>query len=130
MRFSRPLAALALLLLPAAPVGAQDNAPPQGGEAWYRQQLVDLAEVLGGAHYLRILCSGRDDQRWRDYMRGVIDREPAMRQALSDSFNNGYRDESVRFDRCDDASQQTEAELRARGLRIAGALSARFGDQR
>lgn len=128
----RLLAALALAAaLSATPAVAQrapaaQQAPAaQGGEAWYRQQLVDLAEVLGGSHYLRITCSGRGDQRWRDYMRGVIDREPGMRQALSDSFNQGYRNESTRFPECDRNSQQTEAELRARGLRIAGALGAR-----
>ena len=53
---------------------AQDAAPRPSGQAWYQQQLVDLAGVLGGAHYLRILCSGRGDQRWRDYMRGILNR--------------------------------------------------------
>lgn len=121
-----------LVLLIAAGLGAglasaQESGRPLSGPAWRQQQLVDLAEVLGGAHYLRILCAGRGDQRWRDYMRGVIDREPSMRRALSDSFNDGYRNEAARFVECDAASRQTEAELRARGLRIAGALSARAG---
>lgn len=118
----------ALALAAAAPAFAQRGAePPQRGQAWYNQQLVDLAEVLGGAHYLRITCSGRRDQRWRDYMRGVLDREPAMSDALRDAFNNGYRNEQTRFPECNNASQQTEAELRARGMRIAGALSAQNG---
>jgi len=137
MPLLRLLAAIACVAaLTAQPAAAQRTPAPQhapaaatGGEAWYRQQLVDLAEVLGGAHYLRITCSGRGDQRWRDYMRGVIDREPGMRQALSDSFNQGYRTESTRFPECDRNSQQTEAELRARGLRIAGALGARGAAQ-
>lgn len=129
LRFLAALTAAALAALPAA---AQSSARPDErltGPAWYQQQLVDLAEVLGGAHYLRILCSGRDDQRWRDYMRGVIDREPSMRSALSDSFNDGYRNEAARFVECDSVSRQTEAELRARGLRIAGALGARSGGE-
>ncbi len=134
MLLPRLLAALAFTLALSAQPAAAQRAPAaqqqapaaeRGGEAWYRQQLIDLAEVLGGSHYLRITCSGRGDQRWRDYMRGVIDREPGMRQALSDSFNQGYRNESARFPECDRNSQQTEAELRARGLRIAGALGAR-----
>ncbi|MET0182624.1 MAG: TIGR02301 family protein [Caulobacterales bacterium] len=111
----------------AAPALAQRGAPPEQGEGWYRQQLVDLAEVLGGSHYLRITCSGRSDQRWRDYMRGVMDREPSMSDALRDAFNDGYRTEATRFPECNSASQQTEAELRARGMRIASALSAQNG---
>lgn len=99
-----------------------------GGEAWYRQQLTDLAEVLGGAHYLRILCEGRGDQRWRDYMRGVIEREPTYNSILVESFNRGYRDQEARFPVCDRITRQTEAELRARGLRVAQALAARHAE--
>jgi uncharacterized protein (TIGR02301 family) len=103
----------------------QPAAPPARTEEWYRGQLVELSEVLGGAHYLRILCEGRDDQRWRDYMRGVIEREPQHNAALVEGFNRGYRNEEARFPTCDATTRQMEAELRARGLRVAQALSAR-----
>jgi uncharacterized protein (TIGR02301 family) len=120
---------LALTPAPALAQGAQTEttAPtsPVGGEPWYRQQLTDLASVLGGAHYLRILCEGRGDQRWRDYMRGVITREPNYERDLTAAFNQGYRQEESRFDDCDRDAQQGEAELRARGLRIADGLRAR-----
>lgn len=99
--------------------------PPARGDDWYRSQLVELAEVLGGSHYLRILCDGRGDQRWRDYMRGVIQREPEYNAVLVEGFNRGYREEEARFPTCDATTRQMEAELRARGLRIAQALSAR-----
>ena len=118
----------------AAPAFAQRPATPApqaqsvGGEAWYRQQLSDLAEILGGAHYLRILCDGRGDQRWRDYMRGVIEREPQHNALLVEGFNRGYRQEESRFDDCDSITRQTEAELRARGLRVAQALRARHAE--
>lgn len=126
-RFAAPLVALTLIALPAA---AQQPEPQSRarGEAWYGEQLNELAEVLGGAHYLRILCQGRGDQRWRDYMRGVLDREPNYRDALVEAFNRGYRNEEVRFASCDRSAAQTEAELRARGLRVAEGLSARHGD--
>ncbi len=124
----RLLLALALAVPLGAPAAAQTRREDTTSEAWYQQQLIDLAEVLGGAHYLRITCAGRDDQRWRDYMRGVLDREPQLRQPLADAFNDGYRNESVRFPVCDPVARQVEAELRARGLRIAGALGARNGD--
>jgi uncharacterized protein (TIGR02301 family) len=133
MRYGPLLCAVALL---ASPAWAQQPRPqpqaqqPQqlGGAAWYRQQLSDLAEVLGGAHYLRILCDGRGDQRWRDYMRGVIEREPEHNAMLVEGFNRGYRQEESRFSECDRVTRQTEAELRARGLRVAQALSARAAD--
>jgi uncharacterized protein (TIGR02301 family) len=124
----RALVCAVLFAAAAMPASAQQpetEPPPARGEDWYRTQLVDLAEVLGGAHYLRILCEGRGDQRWRDYMRGVIEREPEYNAVLVEGFNRGYRDEEARFPACDATTRQMEAELRARGLRIAQALSAR-----
>lgn len=124
-------AALIALSLAGFASGAAAQQPepqaqaPQRGEAWYRGQLVELAEVLGGAHYLRILCDGRGDQRWRDFMRGVIEREPRYNSELVDAFNRGYRQEESRFFNCDGTARQVEAELRARGLRVSQALSAR-----
>jgi uncharacterized protein (TIGR02301 family) len=111
------------------PASAQQQPAEEGvvirGEDWYRSQLVELAEVLGGSHYLRILCDGRTDQRWRDYMRGIIQREPAYNAELVEGFNRGYRNEEARFSQCDATTRQMEAELRARGLRISQGLSAR-----
>lgn len=124
--------AFALAAVAALPVAAQQPVPdvqqPVRGEEWYRTQLVELAEVLGGSHYLRILCEGRGDQRWRDYMRGVIEREPNYNAVLVEAFNRGYRNEESRFPVCDATTRQMEAELRARGLRVAQALSARHAD--
>jgi uncharacterized protein (TIGR02301 family) len=134
--FVRPIAcALAAAFIAAHPALAQPRPQQQQpeaqanhGEDWYRNQLVELSQVLGGAHYLRILCEGRDDQRWRNYMRGVIDREPRYNGLLVEGFNRGYRDEEARFPVCDATTRQMEAELRARGLRVAQALSARHAD--
>ena len=131
---------IAAFALPAAaqqqqPRRAQPQQPqteeeaPLRGEEWYRTQLVSLAEVLGGSHYLRIVCDGRGDQRWRDYMRGVIQREPQYNGVLVEGFNRGYRQEEARFPVCDQTTRQMEAELRARGLRIAQGLSARHAGQ-
>src|SRR5690606_15865350 len=75
MKIRHALCALAIGAL-AAPAAAQQptnpGEPAVRTEDWYRGQLVELSEVLGGSHYLRILCEGRGDQRWRNYMRGVI----------------------------------------------------------
>lgn len=138
----RALFCAALLATAALPAAAQQpgrrTPPPQTqqqpgqqparGEEWYRGQLVELAEVLGGAHYLRIVCDGRGDQRWRDYMRGVIQREPEYNGVLVEGFNRGYRQEEARFPVCDATTRQMEAELRARGLRISQGLSARHAN--
>ena len=130
MKIRAPPSARSLWPRSAAPAAAQQQQPqpppePVRGEDWYRAQLVDLAEVLGGSHYLRIVCEGRGDQRWRDYMRGVIQREPEYNALLVEGFNRGYRNEEARFPVCDETTRQMEAELRARGLRVAQALSAR-----
>ncbi len=132
------LLAFALLAAPAAAQRRQqgeatgeERRPPDApvtGEAWYSAQLQELAEVLGGAHYLRITCEGRRDQRWRDYMRRVIDREPEHNGEMVEAFNRGYRNEESRFEACDETARQVEAELRARGLRVARGLSARHAE--
>ena len=125
------LFALAAAAVVAAPAFAQPQSQSQpqpqiqqGGDDWYRQQLTQLAEVLGGSHYLRILCEGRGDQRWRTYMQGVIQREPQYNDQLIAAFNRGYRDQEARFPTCDETTRQMEAELRARGLRISQGLGA------
>lgn len=132
----RSAALLALALLFTGTAGAQrpqaePRTPAEGpvrGEEWYRAQLSELSEVLGGAHYLRILCEGRGDQRWRDYMRQVINREPEHNALLVEGFNRGYRLEEARFSQCDETSRQVEAELRARGLRVSQGLRARHAE--
>jgi uncharacterized protein (TIGR02301 family) len=126
--------ALVLAAAVAAPAFAQQQpaqprpGEPVRGEEWYRGQLVELSEVLGGSHYLRILCDGRGDQRWRDYMRGVIEREPSYNALLVEGFNRGYRNEEARFPTCDQTTRQMEAELRARGVRVAQGLRARHSN--
>lgn len=136
MRFRAALLALAVAAVPAPGAFAQPQTqaqPPASAaqtEQWYRGQLVELAQVLGGAHYLRIRCFGRRDQRWRDYMKGVINREPRYNALMVENFNRGYREEEARFPECDRTAEQGEAELRARGLRIANGLSARHADRR
>jgi uncharacterized protein (TIGR02301 family) len=125
--FRNALFAFAACAMLGAPATAQTPPPQPGvqrGDDWYRQQLVGLSEVLGGSHYLRILCEGRGDQRWRAYMQGVIQREPQYSDQLVAGFNRGYRDQEARFPTCDETTRQMEAELRARGLRISQGLGA------
>jgi uncharacterized protein (TIGR02301 family) len=132
MTIRRFLLVLAAATVLASPAGAQQQPNPDEtnlhGQDWYRSELIDLAEVLGGSHYLRILCQGRGDQHWREYMRGIIQREPQYNDALVEGFNRGYRDQEARFPTCDETTRQMEAELRARGLRISQALGAHHSE--
>jgi uncharacterized protein (TIGR02301 family) len=109
----------------AAAAQFRESAAASSSPITYDDQLAELGRVLGGSHYLRMLCNGRSDQRWRDYMREIMSREPTRTRSLSDAFNEGFRREEMRFSVCGRDSQQMEAELRAQGLRLAGALSAR-----
>ena len=107
----------------------QPNEPqPQNGDAGYHQQLAQLAEVLGGSHYLETLCRGQGDQRWRDYMRSVINRAPDYSDELVDAFNRGYAEQQQRFNDCDAGAQQAQTELRAQGMRISQGLAARHAE--
>lgn len=126
MTFRAPFRALAaaLVLLTAAPSAlAQDD--DRRERMTYEDQLAELSLVLGRAHYLRITCNGRSDDRWRTYVRHMLQREPEHRRLITDSFNDGYRMEEARFPFCDRGALQMESELRAQGLRLAQGLSVR-----
>jgi uncharacterized protein (TIGR02301 family) len=128
--------ALAAAMLAASPVAAaqqQEKPPfadtPQGRSEKYAADMRDLARVLGGAHYLRILCLGNVDQSWRDFMREMMAQErPRTRQELVELFNVGYRAEEQRFPVCSPAAQTMEAELKKRGMRLADWLAAYHKD--
>lgn len=101
----------------------------EGRRQQYLQETRQLAQVLGNAHYLRVLCVGRGDQSWREFMRQLLDREGGPRRTdLVDAFNIGYRTGEERFPACSPAAQAEEAELKAQGLRLADTLSARHSD--
>ncbi len=132
---SGPLAAVCavLVLLAAGDVFAQSRPPltetPQSRRTQYGGELMQLAHVLGGAHYLRVLCVGKSDQSWRLFMVAMLDREGGPRRTdLVDAFNDGYRDIELRFPGCSPAAQAEEAELKNQGMRLADTLAARHSD--
>lgn len=118
--FMSSIAAAILAWTPSAAAQAQPADP-----ATYEDTMLALSRVLGASHYLRILCEGREDQRWRDFMRGLMEREPAMSDRLRDAFNAAYREQEVALSACDARAVAREAQLRERGQRLAGALRAR-----
>lgn len=126
------LLAICLCLAPAL-AAAQTRPPltetPQSRRQQYGDELKQLAQVLGGAHYLRVLCVGRGDQSWRQFMVAMLDREGGQRRTdLVDAFNAGYRDSELRFPACTPAAQGYETELKSQGMRLADTLSARSSD--
>ncbi len=98
----------------------------------YGADLGRLSTVLGGAHYIRRLCSNRRDMRWYNQMRTFMDLEgqpgTPQRSAMVQGFNAGYREQEVRFPRCTDEAQRYEAQLQKEGGRLAKALAARYRD--
>ena len=130
--FAAAITALALAAGPAiaqAPTAASPARPsPVTAAASYDARVVDLSRVLGGAHYLRILCRGRGDQTWRDAMTRLIDIEASTpgpkRSAMAEAFNAGYRAEEERFPACGPEAEAVEAALKAKGRRLTAALAA------
>ena len=116
----RPLL-LALVLL-AGPVTAlaQDRPPV------VRQNLIDLAYVLGEAHALRQVCAGGQDQYWRQRMIRLVDTEQpdaAMERRLRESFNTGFATRQGEFPTCTPAAQAAEAAAMRRGRGLAERLA-------
>jgi uncharacterized protein (TIGR02301 family) len=115
-------AVLALLAtaLVAGAAQAQDRAPIE------RQQLADLAYVLGESHALRQTCEGRNDMYWRSRMQDMLQVEAAdqgFSNRLTQAFNAGYASGRAEYPYCDPAAR---AELRRnaqRGRTLAARLS-------
>ena len=133
------LIAAALAAFPTAFAQAPSAQPPPprdvtspGPDQSYGANLTALAEVLGEAHYIRRLCYGRADQRWRDQMMRFMNLEgppgAPQRKAMSDSFNDGYREQEERFPDCTPEAKSYEQSLKAKGARLANALAARYRD--
>ena len=91
-----------------------------------------LAEIMGGAHYLRITCEGSADQTWRDQMKRLLDLEgmedDGRRRRLIRAFNDGYRGAEDRHGSCTDRVRGAEGRLAAEGRRLAERLGDRYLD--
>lgn len=132
------LFALVILALPGF-ASAQSAAPPPVRNIdttkplqTYETDLGGLSHVLGGMHYLRILCAGRGDQKWRAQMSQVMNLEgppgTPRRVLMSQEFNAGYREQEERFSACSPDAQGSEKTLMALGGRLSQALRARHRD--
>lgn len=85
-----------------------------------------LAKNLGQIHYLRTLCFGPNDQKWRDYGQQMMDTESDgdadRRKQLVRAFNAGYYQEKERHTECNNAVSVDVAALAENGRHISTML--------
>jgi uncharacterized protein (TIGR02301 family) len=93
---------------------ADDVAWPKWPTAEARGGLVELSKWLGQAHFLRVLCTGRSDQSWREKMQVILDRDArsdeALRAQMIEGFNSGYTVLEGDYTSCVPEIKEVEAE--------------------
>ena len=86
-----------------------------------------LAKNLGQIHYLRALCFGESDQKWRDFATEMIEIESAdnadEKRDLIKAFNAGYYQEEGRHKQCSKAVSADAAALAENGRHISTMLA-------
>jgi len=122
MRLTRLIACTLLpALLAAAPAGAQKAST---SAHWAAVQ--ELAQTLGQAHWIRILCNGDQDETWRRYMQDLLElegREGDQHTALVGAFNQGFRSLRTTYKACTDDMKVAEGKLAAHGKDLADQLA-------
>jgi uncharacterized protein (TIGR02301 family) len=91
-----------------------------------------LSKNLGQLHYLRTLCFGQGDQKWRDYASQVMSIESrgsaATERQLIRAFNAGYYQEQQRHTECNRNVSVDVAALSENGRHIAAMLGDPYRD--
>ena len=92
-----------------------------------------LSKNLGQIHYLRTLCFGPNDQKWRDYATQMMDVETRgdeeRKRQLIRAFNAGYYQEQERHNACGPAVSVDVAALAENGRHIASMLGDPFRER-
>lgn len=85
-----------------------------------------LSKNLGQIHYLRTLCFGLNDQKWRDYGERMMDVEANgdkdRHRQLVRAFNAGYYQEKDRHTECSSQVSVDVAALAENGRHISSML--------
>jgi len=85
-----------------------------------------LSKNLGQMHYLRTICFGTGDQKWRDYASRMMNIETsgdsARRRQLIRAFNAGYYQEEGRHRQCSNQVSVDAAALAENGRHISSML--------
>jgi uncharacterized protein (TIGR02301 family) len=111
---------MAALLALSAPAAAQERPPVD------RQNLLEIARVLGESHALSRACSGENDFTWYDRMKQLLAVEApdeAFKTRLIVSFNTGFAAGQSGFAVCDDRALAEARALASRGEALARALA-------
>jgi len=128
--------AITLLLLSPLIASAQDVDPQKAreeAELRVESEMVQLNSIveamamnLGQLHYLRTLCFGMVDQKWRVFAGQMIDVESPSdedrRKNLIQAFNKGFYLEQDRHKACSEAVSLDVAALAENGRQLAGML--------
>ena len=130
------LVIISLLWILAAPAFAQTtpSEPDLQKEAEKAEERIDenmvtmsnlveaLANHLGQLHFLRTLCYGSDDQKWRrtasDMMNVETPGDGARRRELIRAFNAGYYAQKERYQTCSSMVAIDVAALSENGRRL------------
>jgi uncharacterized protein (TIGR02301 family) len=138
MRLSHLATLLALPLLAAGGLAASASAQEQPTPAaatpsdpnhW--ATVMQLAEVLGQVHWVRVLCNGDQDETWRRYMQDLLElegRSGGQHTALVGAFNNGYRAGRTSYHDCNAEMRAVESRLAGRGRTLAEQLARSYLD--
>lgn len=85
-----------------------------------------LSKNLGQIHYLRTLCFGPNDQKWRDYGQRMMsveaDGDKDRHRQLVRAFNAGYYQEKERHTQCSQKVSVEVAALAENGRHISSML--------
>lgn len=101
------------------------------------QRMTNIAEALsknlGQIHYLRKLCFGQDDQKWRKYASDMMKVEAPddedMRSQFIRAFNAGYYEEQSRHSQCSSKVSVDVAALAENSRNLATMLGDPFRER-
>ena len=109
-------------LLPALPAQSQSRVQSQD----YFRDVIALAEILGKAHAVRVVCNGRNDQYWRSYMLRLLELEApyqgGLRRSLVNGFNAGFSWGSDLHPVCDGNAVNAEKAYAEQGRDLSARL--------
>jgi len=92
-----------------------------------------LSKNLGQIHYLRTLCFGSNDQKWRNYANEMMlveaPNDKDRRSQFIRAFNAGYYQEQDRHDRCSNKVSVDVAALAENSRNLAAMLGDPFRER-
>ncbi|MEP9376788.1 TIGR02301 family protein [Aquabacter sp. CN5-332] len=120
-----PAVLIALALSGGAAHAAEGSTPP------YETDLLKLAELLGGLHYLRPLCGiSPEGQTWRLEMQALIEAEQpsdVRKGKLIASFNQGFSSYAQVYRTCTPAAALAVQRQIEEGSKLAHDIVVRYG---